>query len=199
MNLCQPIARLEHERKEDARRRWSRRWAFSQGSHYDSNDQNFQSIVRGAEAAAVKVEKEEPLAEATLMKPDASVRESDSNRNLSISLRASFSCFRISFIDSCPAEVLVLTMENFNALATWDLLRRSDSTVYITLADLQVDNMVPNVPFPVAVSRLNSQSSTTGENISPLLVVGASIAPRHSSGIAVSSYAIVSNACSWCS
>jgi hypothetical protein len=107
-------------------------------------------------------------------------------RNLSISFRASFCCLRASLIDSSPAELLVLTMENLNAIATWDSLRLSDSTAYITLADLQVDNMVPDAPFPVAISRLTSQSSKDIVSPkSPLLVVGVSIAPSDSSGIVV--------------
>jgi hypothetical protein len=108
-------------------------------------------------------------------------------RNLSVSFRASFCCLRASFIDSSPAELMVLTMENLNAVATWDSLGPSSSTAYMTLADLQVDNMVPNAPFPVAISRLHSQSSRDHEGQkSPLLVIGVSIAPSHSSGIVVS-------------
>lgn len=163
--------------------RWSPRRALSLDSS-NLTDQTCEIIMRGAEQAVYKIGNETHIRD-SLAKPDATMYETQPSKNLSVSFRASFSCFRVSFIDSCPAEVLVLTMENFNALATWDLLRLSDSTAYITLADLQIDNMIPNAPFPVAVSRLNSSSYSDQEQKSPLLVIGVSLAPRHSSGIVV--------------
>jgi hypothetical protein len=129
-----------------------------------------------------------------------SLNESLKIKDMIISVRASFSGFVVSLVDSCPSEIAVLALRNVNALATWNTARTTDATVYITITDVQVDNMVPNAPFPIAVTRdevqrENADSGTSGgasdapsvaEDASPLLVIGLSFAPRHKSGIVVS-------------
>jgi hypothetical protein len=113
-------------------------------------------------------------------------------RNLIVSFRAAFSGLTLSLVDSAPSEIAVATFNNINALATWDTLRASDSTIFITVASLQVDNMVPNSPFPVAVCPFDfphhgrNDETSTSEADSPLLVVGLSFAPKHKSRILVS-------------
>lgn len=110
-----------------------------------------------------------------------------------MSLRASFSGFVVSLVDSAPSEIAVLALKNVNALATWNTKRTTDATVYITITDIQVDNMVPNAPFPVAVTRdeefrENGGDDAAGGSVAdapPLLVVGLSFAPKHKSGILV--------------
>ena len=116
-----------------------------------------------------------------------------SGKDMIISLRASFSGFVVSLVDSAPSEIAVLALRNVNALATWNTKRTTDATVYITITDIQVDNMVPNAPFPVAMTRDEESRENTGDDAaggtvadaSPLLVVGLSFAPKHKSGIVV--------------
>jgi len=120
----------------------------------------------------------------------------EKSKDLIISFRAAFSGLVISLVDCAPSEIAVVTFKNMNAIATWDMLRNTDSTIYITVTGFQVDNMVPNAPFPVAVcpfelqrgSTSNEEAGTSagGEAVPPLLVIGLSFAPRHKSGIVVS-------------
>ncbi|GKY92046.1 hypothetical protein MPSEU_000176100 [Mayamaea pseudoterrestris] len=111
-----------------------------------------------------------------------------------VSLRAAFRGLIVSLVDSAPSEICVISLENINAIATFDWLRTSGSTMYITVTSLQVDNMVPNAPFPVAIAPLdllNREASARlplgcGDTIlptAPLLVIGVSIAPKHSTGV----------------
>jgi hypothetical protein len=119
------------------------------------------------------------------------IAQIESSRNLLISLRAAFSGLMVSFVDSAPSEIAVATFKNMNAIATWDMLRATYSTVYITVTSVQVDNMVPNARFPVAVCPFdqprNSGNDAIGTPVEspPLLVIGLSFAPRHKSGIVV--------------
>lgn len=119
-------------------------------------------------------------------------------RDLIISFRAAFQGFVLSMVDSAPTEICVISLKNVNALASWNMLRTTASTVYFTITWVQVDNMLPNSPFPVAVypmslgSRKASEpkeesSSGPDESYPPILVIGVSIAPRHKSGTVVSS------------
>jgi hypothetical protein len=126
---------------------------------------------------------------------EESAERIQSGKDMIISLRASFSGFVVSLVDSAPSEIAVLALRNVNALATWNTKRTTDATIYITITDVQVDNMVPNAPFPVAVTRDEEfRENTTGDDAAggsvadapPLLVVGLSFAPKHKSGIVVS-------------
>jgi hypothetical protein len=121
----------------------------------------------------------------------------ETRRNLIVSFRASFGGLMVSLVDAAPSEIALATFKNVNAIATWDFLRVTNSTIYITIASVQVDNMVPNSPFPVAVAPLDQcrvsrfDESTSDDDVPPLLVVGLSFAPKHKSGILVRSYAPV--------
>lgn len=112
-------------------------------------------------------------------------------RNLVVSIRVAFGGLMVSFVDSAPSEIALATFKNINAIATWDSLRVTNSTVYITVTSVQVDNMVPNSPFPVAVAPIDqsliniSDDTTPKDDVPPLLVVGLSFAPKHKSGILV--------------
>lgn len=117
----------------------------------------------------------------------------DHARDLIVSFRLAFSGFVVSLVDSAPSEIALVTLRNINALATWDYRRTTDSTIYITISDLQVDNFVPNAPYTVAVSPDEKTRKAMLENkederdtMPPLLVVGLSFAPKHKSGIMVS-------------
>ena len=118
--------------------------------------------------------------------------DDEKERDLIISFRLAFSGFLVSLVDCGPSEIALVTLKNINALATWNLLRTTDSTIYITVADLQVDNMLPNAPYPIAVSPdesrepTDSDTSVSDGGAPPLLVVGLSFAPKHKSGIVVS-------------
>jgi hypothetical protein len=124
-------------------------------------------------------------------------RRQNEERDLIISIRAAFTGFVFSLIDSTPAEICLISLKNVNTLATWNKLRTSTSTLYVTVAILQVDNMVPNAPFPVAVAPSEQMTESaiperrggdqsTKERSPPLLVIGVALAPRHESGIIVS-------------
>ncbi|KAL7566351.1 hypothetical protein ACA910_013669 [Epithemia clementina (nom. ined.)] len=126
--------------------------------------------------------------------PDSLItgRTEDDDRGVVISLRISFSGFIFSLVDSSPNEIAVVTLKNLNALASWNTKRTFDSTVYLTVAHFQVDNMLPNSPYPVAIGPEEQigegQEETDGGNSTgsaPLLVVGLSFGPRHKSGIAI--------------
>lgn len=115
----------------------------------------------------------------------------DNSKELVVSFRAAFSAFIVSLVDSAPSEIAVATFKNMNAIATWGMQRATDSTIYITVTSVQVDNMVPNAPFPVAVCpfdqprNIGTEADGTPEDSAPLLVIGLSFAPRHKSGIVV--------------
>lgn len=121
-------------------------------------------------------------------------------RDLIISFRASFQGFALSLVDSAPTEICVITLKNVNALASWNILRTTASTMYFTITSVQVDNMLPNAPFPVAVYPMSLGSRKAkasepnevdsigrAESNPPILVIGVSFAPRHKSGTVVSS------------
>jgi hypothetical protein len=114
--------------------------------------------------------------------------------DLLVSFRASFSNLAISFVDAGPSEIAVATFKNVNAIASWDVERLTDSMIFITISSLQIDNMVPNSPFPVAVCPLDEQDSNKNMDLinlvsqadtPPLLVIGLSFAPKHKTGIVV--------------
>ena len=115
--------------------------------------------------------------------------------------RAAFSGFIFSLVDSVPSEIAVMSLKNFNVLARWNAMRTTDASVIMSVGWLQVDNHVPNAPFPVAVrpddrmkedgTSAGTETTEPGENVSsPLLVVGLAFAPRHTSGIVVSHSAL---------
>jgi hypothetical protein len=121
---------------------------------------------------------------------------SQNEKDLQISLRVALQGFFISLVDSAPSEIAVLTLKNVNAIATWNVKRTADATVFITVTDLQVDNMIPNAPFPVAISPNRKGTSTLADeaergaktsetDMAPVLVVGLSFAPRHKTGTVV--------------
>jgi hypothetical protein len=132
-----------------------------------------------------------PGEKAHIQKDEVSIARLDEARDLVISFRAAFSGLLVSFVDSAPSEIAVATFKNMNAIATWDMLRATDSTIYITVTSVQVDNMVPNAPFPVAICPFDqprndgNDAAGTPNDSPPLLVIGLSFAPRHKSGIVV--------------
>lgn len=69
-------------------------------------------------------------------------------QDIVLSIRAEFSGFVVSLIDSSPSEIAVASMKNVNALARWNALRTSDASAIVSVGWLQVDNHVPNAPFP---------------------------------------------------
>jgi hypothetical protein len=114
------------------------------------------------------------------------------------SLRAEFSGFIFSLVDSAPSEIAVASLRNFNALSRWNALRTSDASLIVSIGWLQVDNHIPSAPFKVAVrpdTRAyhpddeggSSGGTEMGEKVaSPLLVTALAFAPKHKSGIVVS-------------
>lgn len=122
----------------------------------------------------------------------------EETRDLQISLRVSLRGLVISFVDSAPSEIGILTLKNLNAIASWNIHRTTNAAVIITVTDLQVDNMISNAPFPVAVSPIRDNASQTGayfveprspvneRPVPPVLVIGLSFAPKHKTGTVVS-------------
>lgn len=149
-----------------------------------------KTIEVGAQRATVEIESVSPSLE---LRKTQEKEVKNSKPNFAISFRASLSGARFSFIDSAPSEIFLASLTNVNVIGSYDTLHRADSTFYLTLADLQVDNMVPNAPFLVAFSRLETTrpSGKTEEGIEtrkpPLIVAGLSLAPQHESGVVVRS------------
>eukprot|EP00977_Amphora_coffeiformis_P011237 scaffold2704_cov159-Amphora_coffeaeformis.AAC.7 len=118
--------------------------------------------------------------------------EKPSPQDLIISLRVAFGGFSLSLVDAAPAEIAVITFKNVNAIASWNTKRKTDSTVFLTISHMQVDNMVPNAPYPVAICPMDHLRVSEKEggvrqeqDVAPLLVVGVSLAPHHRSGVEV--------------
>lgn len=117
--------------------------------------------------------------------------EEPAPRDLIVSLRISLGGFTLSLIDSAPSEIASITLRNVNAIASWNTARRTDSTIYLTVAHIQVDNYVPNAPYPVALCAVDHLRAAEKGDLSrqdataPLLVVGVSLAPYHRSGVEV--------------
>jgi SHR-binding domain of vacuolar-sorting associated protein 13 len=166
--------------------------AIVQGAGTAAELQKLQALPSESEITQIHQEIESGKAEEIHREYSESDASNALNRNLIVSFRAALSGLTVSLVDAAPSEIAVATFKNINALATWDTLRATNSTIFITVTSLQVDNMVPNSPFPVAVSPFDQPSNTTGDentlskNDSPLLVVGLSFAPKHKSGILVS-------------
>lgn len=125
---------------------------------------------------------------------------SEQNGDLQISLRVSLRGLVVSLVDSAPSEIAVLTLKNVNAIASWNIYRTTNAAVIITVTDLQVDNMISNAPYPVAVSPIRELNNTnqgrecskervtdeSGAPVPPVLVIGLSFAPKHKTGTVVS-------------
>lgn len=168
----------------------------------------YETILNGATNAAERQKQKELLPEEEVVKaisvheisyePNQALKaeiSSKKSKDMIVSFRASFSALVVSLVDSAPSEIALVTFRNMNAIATWDMLRNTNSTIYITVTGLQVDNLVPNSPFPVAVCPFDLQRAPRSNEgtkpndgavaVPPLLVVGLSFAPRHKSGIVV--------------
>ena len=117
------------------------------------------------------------------------------------SFRAEFGGFLCSLVDSGPSEIAVASLRNVNALARWTKSRTKDASVLLSIGWLQIDNHIPSAPFKVAVRpdmrafrfndgkkdvALESDSDKEDDNTSPLLVLALAFAPKHNSGIVVS-------------
>lgn len=111
------------------------------------------------------------------------------------SVRAEFSGFIFSLVDSAPSEIAVVSCRNVNVLTRWNKLRTADASVLLSVGWLQVDNHVPSAPFKVAVRPNTSVKQTadpqasnedeSGSGPSPLLVIAMAFAPKHKSKIMV--------------
>jgi len=118
--------------------------------------------------------------------------EQDSPLNCKYSVTAFFSGFVISFIDSVPSEIAVVSVKKLDCIAQWDRNRESDATAAISIGWLQIDNHCPNAPFPVAFTPLITQDvdetpiDSQGDQYA-FLSVGIVLAPHHKSNIMVSS------------
>ena len=124
--------------------------------------------------------------------PEETKEATQPNKDLHISLRVAIRGFVISLVDAAPSEIAVVTLKNVNSIASWNVQRTTDATVFITVTNIQVDNMIPNAPFPVAVCADDKAiASAQPESVDdggppPVLVIGLSFAPRHRTGIVVS-------------
>jgi len=119
---------------------------------------------------------------------------SDNESDHIFSFKASFGGLLLSFVDSEPSEIAVACLREVQAAANWNAQRTEDALAGIRVGWLQVDNHCPSASFPVAIfpdlrsrEAIRSPSSYNTEQQSPFLTVQMSFAPKHSSGIAVSS------------
>jgi hypothetical protein len=114
-----------------------------------------------------------------------------STTNCFYSVSAFFSGFVISFIDSVPSEVAVLSIRKLDVLAQGDRNRTSEATAAVSIDWLQIDNHCPNAPFPVVLSpesHISHEEETLDDNINvenPFIGIGVVIAPSHKSNIMV--------------
>lgn len=112
------------------------------------------------------------------------------------SIRAEFSGFLFSLVDSTPSEIAVATLRNFNVLARWNGLRTTEASLMMSVGWLQVDNHIPSSPFKVAgmpdTIRHEDGGDSTGDSVTegedvgetrPLLMIAVAFSPKHSSGI----------------
>ena len=83
-------------------------------------------------------------------KTSTKITTAEQERDLQISLRVSLRGLVVSFVDTAPSEIAVLTLKNLNAIASWNIHRTTNAAVIITITDLQVDNMISNAPFRAA-------------------------------------------------
>jgi len=120
-----------------------------------------------------------------------------------LSLRLSLHGVVLSLVDASPSEICTITVNTINALVKWSQLRNTDASFFMSIGWLQVDNHVPNAPFPVAIcpefnvlqdqqnkDAISGDPAMPGvdsetETMRPFLFVGIEIAPKHSSGIVV--------------
>ena len=132
----------------------------------------------------------------------SSGKPSSSSSDQVYSVRAEFSGFLVSIVDSAPSEIATVCLKNFNALSSWNAQRTTDASAILSIGWLQVDNHVPSAPFPIAVrpddrlrdlTKIDDKASATSEKpeydtfgSSPLLMIGLAFAPKHQSGIVVS-------------
>jgi len=101
--------------------------------------------------------------------------------------QASFRGFVLSMVDSIPSEIAVASLRSVEALAKWNSKRTTDASAAISIGWLQVDNHCPSAPFPVAVCaeelREESDEDEQLELPRPVLTIGLTFAPKHTSGI----------------
>ena len=109
--------------------------------------------------------------------------------NCLYTITAFFSGFVISFIDSVPSEIAVVSARNLDLMAQWDNDRTSNATAAVSIGWLQIDNQCPSASFPVALAPLLLQEEFEEEcrDDKPFLSVGIVFAPRHKSNILVRS------------
>lgn len=112
---------------------------------------------------------------------------SDDGPNCVYSLSAFFSGFVVSFIDTVPSEIAVISLKKVDFMARWDEKRLSEAEAAISIEWLQIDNQCPSAPFPVAFSPLVNDNEDYDEKKQeePFLTIGIAIAPRHKSNIVV--------------
>ncbi len=120
------------------------------------------------------------------LKSDVSVGCCESNCIYNFS--AFFNGFAISFIDTVPSEVAVISLKKLDLMANWDKMRQSQGNAAISIEWLQIDNQCPSAPFPVAFSPVVFEDEDYEENKEevPFLSIGVVFAPRHESKILVS-------------
>jgi hypothetical protein len=102
------------------------------------------------------------------------------------SFQASFSGFLFSLVDSTPSEIAVISLKGLNVVAKWDGERKADASALISVDWLQVDNHIPGAPFPVAIcpdAREKEDASSEQIDVTSLLVIGLTFAPKHKTGI----------------
>ena len=123
--------------------------------------------------------------EAFLSQRELELDSVDLEKDIVFSFTGHFTGFLFSLVDAAPAEVAVITIRGVEAAAKWNMKRSGDATALVSVAWIQVDNHVPNAPYPVAVC---PDPSDRGEfpgkqGRTPLLMMTFKFAPKHQSGI----------------
>ena len=132
-----------------------------------------------------KVPKEsEVRREASFNQQELELDSEDLENDIVFSFRGHFGGFLFSLVDSAPSEIAAVSVRGLDAAAKWNMKRTGDATALISIAWLQIDNHVPNAPYPVAVCPDQpDRGDAPGKVKTPLLMLTLKFAPRHQSGV----------------
>jgi hypothetical protein len=176
-----------------------------EGRIFSSNREDLTPMTTQGANAAIEISKLETLPNETDAKRRAlfssvsngtkeGLLNSDAMDTI-FSLRAEFSGFIFSLVDSAPSEIAVVSCRNVNILTRWNKLRTADASVLLSIGWLQVDNHVPSAPFKVAIrpdtfiketrDREGWNRDGTSSAPPPMLVIAMAFAPKHKSKIMV--------------
>lgn len=123
--------------------------------------------------------------EAFFSQQELELDSADIENDIVFSCQLRFNGFLFSLVDSAPSEIAVVSIKGLHAVAKWNMMRTGDATALISIAWIQVDNHVPNAPYPVAVcpDQFDKGDTPDKPTKTPLLMMNLKFAPKHQSGV----------------